>query len=56
MIIQSRHQSPFLAQNMLGDPDERDLFVYVPPAMRSRTAVSLLPTCCTPRARPPKAS
>jgi S-formylglutathione hydrolase FrmB len=31
MIIQSRHQSPFLASNMLGDPDERDLFVYVPP-------------------------
>jgi hypothetical protein len=30
MIIHSRHQSPFLARNMLDDPDERDLFVYLP--------------------------
>ncbi len=31
MIIQTRHSSPHLARNLLGDPDERDLFVYLPP-------------------------
>ncbi|HEY6398466.1 MAG TPA: alpha/beta hydrolase-fold protein [Solirubrobacteraceae bacterium] len=32
MIVRSRHQSPYLADNLLGDPGERDLFVYLPPA------------------------
>lgn len=31
MIIHSRHESPYLARNMLGDPGERDLYVYLPP-------------------------
>ena len=31
MIIQARHASPFLANNMLGDSGEHDLFVYLPP-------------------------
>jgi hypothetical protein len=31
MIIHTRHQSRFLEMNMLGDPAERDLFVYLPP-------------------------
>jgi S-formylglutathione hydrolase FrmB len=31
MIIHTRHESQFLARNMLGDSGERDLFVYVPP-------------------------
>lgn len=31
MIIRARHQSSFLERNMLGDPAERDLFVYLPP-------------------------
>jgi hypothetical protein len=31
MIIHTRHESPFLADNMLGDSDERSLFVYLPP-------------------------
>ena len=31
MIVRTRHSSPHLARNLLGDPDERDLFVYLPP-------------------------
>src|SRR5260221_14755353 len=31
MIIHTRHESAFLATNMLGDATERDLFVYLPP-------------------------
>ena len=31
MIIQSRIDSPHLAGNLLGDPGERSLFVYLPP-------------------------
>lgn len=31
MIIHSRLDSPHLAGNLLGDPSERDLFVYLPP-------------------------
>ena len=31
MIIHTRIESPHLAGNLLGDPSERDLFVYVPP-------------------------
>ena len=31
MIVRTRHESPYLADNMLGDPGERDLFVYLPP-------------------------
>jgi S-formylglutathione hydrolase FrmB len=31
MIVRARHESPYLAANMLGDPGERDLFVYLPP-------------------------
>ncbi len=31
MIIHSRIDSPHLAGNLLGDPSERDLFVYLPP-------------------------
>jgi enterochelin esterase family protein len=31
MIVRTRHQSAFLGRNMLGDPGERDLFVYLPP-------------------------
>ena len=32
MILHSRIESDHLATNMLGDPSERDLFVYLPPA------------------------
>ena len=31
MIVHSRLDSPSLAGNLLGDPSERDLFVYLPP-------------------------
>ena len=31
MIVRTRHSSPHLARNLLGDPDERDLYVYLPP-------------------------
>lgn len=31
MIVRTRHESRYLADNMLGDPGERDLFVYLPP-------------------------
>jgi hypothetical protein len=31
VIVQTRHESAYLADNMLGDPGERDLFVYLPP-------------------------
>ena len=31
MIVRTRHESAFLARNMLGDPGERELFVYLPP-------------------------
>jgi enterochelin esterase-like enzyme len=31
MIIHTRHESPFLADNMLDDSGERNLFVYLPP-------------------------
>ena len=31
MITRSRHESSYLAANMLGDLGERDLFVYLPP-------------------------
>lgn len=31
MIIHSRIESSQLAGNLLGDPSERDLFVYLPP-------------------------
>ena len=31
MIVQTRLESPHLAGNLLGDPSERDLFVYLPP-------------------------
>src|SRR5436853_5127889 len=31
MIVRTRHESAYLADNMLGDPGERDLFVYLPP-------------------------
>ena len=31
VIIHSRIESSHLAGNMLGDPSERDLFVYLPP-------------------------
>ena len=31
MIIHTRLESPQLAGNLLGDPSERDLFVYLPP-------------------------
>lgn len=31
MIVVTRHESAYLADNMLGDPGERDLFVYLPP-------------------------
>ena len=30
MIIHTRHESEFLARNMLGDSAEHDLYVYVP--------------------------
>jgi S-formylglutathione hydrolase FrmB len=36
VIVHTRHQSPFLANNMLGDPGERDLFVYLPPGYQDR--------------------
>ena len=54
MIIHARHQSPFLARNMLDDPDERDLLIYLPWAMRSQTAVTPRPTFGTPSASPPR--
>ncbi len=31
MIVRTRHESHYLADNMLGDSGERDLFVYLPP-------------------------
>ena len=31
MIVHSRLESAHLAGNLLGDPSERDLFVYLPP-------------------------
>jgi S-formylglutathione hydrolase FrmB len=31
MIVRHRHESAYLAANLLGDPGERDLFVYLPP-------------------------
>ena len=31
MIVHSRLDSSHLAANLLGDPSERDLFVYLPP-------------------------
>ena len=31
MIVRTRHESSYLAANMLGDPGERDLFIYLPP-------------------------
>ena len=31
MIIHTRIESSHLAANLLGDPSERDLFVYLPP-------------------------
>jgi len=31
MIIHARVESSHLAGNLLGDPSERDLFVYLPP-------------------------
>jgi hypothetical protein len=31
VIIHSRIESSHLAGNLLGDPSERDLFVYLPP-------------------------
>ena len=46
VIVQTRHESAYLAANMLGDPGERDLFVYLPPGYeesdrRYATAYSL---------------
>ena len=35
MIVQSRLDSAYLAGNLLGDPSERDLFVYLPPGYES---------------------
>ena len=31
MIVHTRLESSHLAGNLLGDPSERDLFVYLPP-------------------------
>jgi hypothetical protein len=31
LIVHTRLESPNLAGNLLGDPSERDLFVYLPP-------------------------
>ncbi len=31
MIVHTRLDSSHLARNLLGDPSERDLFVYLPP-------------------------
>jgi hypothetical protein len=31
MIVRTRIESSHLAGNLLGDPSERDLFVYLPP-------------------------
>ncbi len=31
MIVRTRHSSPHLERNLLGDPGERDLYVYLPP-------------------------
>ena len=31
MIVETRHESDFLADNLLGDPKARELFVYLPP-------------------------
>jgi hypothetical protein len=31
VIVHSRLESSHLARNLLGDPGERDLFVYLPP-------------------------
>jgi hypothetical protein len=31
VIVRTRHSSSHLARNLLGDPAERDLYVYLPP-------------------------
>jgi len=47
MIIHTRIESSHLAGNLLGDPSERDLFVYLPPGTRTRITGTRPPTCST---------
>ena len=48
MIIHTRHESEFLARNMLDDSAEHDLYVYVPVGMKIRTVGMRPRSCCTP--------
>lgn len=50
MIVRHHHESQHLADNLLGDPGERDLFVYLPPGYEE----SDRRICCTRLARPPR--
>lgn len=47
MIARTRIESSSLANNLLGDPSERDLFVYLPPATKNQIADFRRPICCT---------
>ncbi len=40
MIVHMRVESAHLAGNLLGDPSERDLFVYLPPGYRRAALVA----------------
>ena len=52
MMIHSQVESSHLAGNLLGDPSERDLFVYLPPGYEESDHGIRLPTCCRRSARP----
>ena len=53
MIVHTLLESSHLAGNLLGDPSERDLFVYLPRATKNQIAGIRRPICCTRTARPP---
>ena len=52
MIVHTLLESSHLAGNLLGDPSERDLFVYLPPGYEESDRRYPRPICCRRMARP----
>jgi hypothetical protein len=53
MIIHTRIEGSQLRGNLLEDPTERDLFVYVPPGYEESDRGIRRPICSTPTAPAP---